>query len=161
VRSYDHHSRVAACSVLCVPGHSQLTEALSAIDIEGDEIALLLSPETPDDATVLVVPWANDQRAIACISERDGLVLHVLLEGARVQTTRIGHLPDATITEQRGIYRDGITHQRVLNTEQLELEHPRLSNRLTVKTTTIPEDRVEQIRQALVALARTNDTPLR
>jgi hypothetical protein len=125
--------------------------ALGRILPDAEIVAELVGSEIPDDATV---DWANwgDRRVIACISEREGLTLYAFEEV--IETIRIGRLPGAIVKDTRRVMGNPLS-ERMLHTETLSLEHPkRLGQALECDLAGWREERIAQIRDALVALTR-------
>jgi hypothetical protein len=135
-----------------VAARSELEATVGRISVDVDELVPLLEAETPDDVTVELIE-RGDTKAIACLSERDGLVLHVF-DGANIETERLGHLPGAVITERRHVVRDAMSHAPLLHVEAFVVEHPRLKERIRWDASGLGPERVAQVRKALISVTK-------
>jgi hypothetical protein len=118
---------------------------------DADMVAPLLEQEVAPGAILEWIEWKKGP-ALACMSERDGLVVYLL--GANIKRTFIGHLPGAVVSDTREGAKDS-DQGRSLNTTELRIEHrERLDQPLVCDVSKHEEERVEKIRKALLSLAR-------
>lgn len=134
---------------------SELQVAFAEFRSDADALAAFLDPEIAPNATAETVAW-KDGQAVACMSERDVLVIYAVSEGFEVERVFIGHLPGAVVSDKRYVAGDSLQGQ-VLNTKELRIEHPeseRLAKPLVFDVSQRREERVDKIRNALLSLAR-------